>query len=257
MSTNGETSGNGGSGADLHTLTGAYAADALDPSERDEFELHLRECAECRQEVDELRATTARLAGASYEMPSPALRGRVLDEVGRTRQAPPQVDPRFGRAAAEAGSQPAVPWWRQPASIAAAFFLVAALGLGALAGVQWQRADEAQQRADRIAAVATDPNRVENNAPATTGGSGTVVAANDLAVFRTDDLPELPANRAYQLWLINDDGATSVGVLGRGGQLEMVMDDVSGATSVGLTVEPSGGSTQPTGDLVLQLPLES
>jgi anti-sigma-K factor RskA len=244
------------SGAELHTLTGAYAADALDPAERDEFELHLQECAECRQEVAELRATTSRLAGASYELPTAALRGRVLDEVGRTRQAPPLVDPRFGRSR-DASTPPAVPWWQQPTSIAAAFFLVAALGLGALAGVQWQRADDAQQRADRIAAMATDPDRVENNAPATTGGSGTVVAADDLAVFRTADLPELPADKAYQLWLINDDGATSVGVLGRGGQLEKVMDDVSGATSVGLTVEPSGGSAQPTGDLVLQLPLES
>ena len=55
----------------------------------------------------------------------------------------------------------------------------------------------------------------------------------------------------------DDDGATSVGVLGRGGQLEMVMDDVSGADSVGLTVEPASGSEQPTGELVLQLPLDS
>ena len=79
-------------GADLHTLTGAYAADALDPVERDEFERHLQECADCRQEVAELRATTARLAGASYEMPAAELRGRVLDEVSRTRQEAPAVD---------------------------------------------------------------------------------------------------------------------------------------------------------------------
>lgn len=240
--------------ADLHTLTGAYAADALDAAERDEFELHLQQCPDCRQEVAELRATTARLAGASYEMPSPALRQRVLDEASRTRQAPPDVDRRSGHADQPA---PGLAWWRQPASMAAAFFLVAALGLGALAGVQWQRADDAQQRADRIAAIVTDPDRVENNAPATTSGSGTVVAADDLAVFRTADLPELPADQAYQLWLIDDQGATSVGVLGRGGELESVMDDVSGATALGLTVEPAGGSDQPTGELVLQLPLDS
>jgi anti-sigma-K factor RskA len=175
----------------------------------------------------------------------------VLDEVSRTRQTPPAVDRELGRG------EPSLSWWRQPASLAAVFFLVAALGLGVLAGVQWQRADEAQQRADRIAAVATDPDRVENSAPATSGGSGTVVTADDLAVFRTDDLPELPADQAYQLWMIDEDGATSAGVLGRGGQLASVMDDVSGATSVGLTVEPSGGSKQPTGELVLQLPLDS
>lgn len=240
-------------GADLHTLTGAYAADALDEVERDEFEQHLQECVDCRQEVSELRATAARLAAASYEMPTAELRGRVLDEVSRTRQEPPVVDRRFSRTDEPASR----PLWQQPASLAAAFFLVAALGLGALAGVQWQRADRAEQRADRIAAVATDPDRVETSAAAATGGSGTVIAADDLAVFRTDGLPELPADRAYQLWLINDDGATSAGVLGRGGALEKVMDDVSGADSVGLTVEPASGSEQPTGDLVLQLSLES
>jgi hypothetical protein len=238
--------------ADLHTLTGAYAADALDPAERDEFELHLQECADCRQEVAELRATAARLAGASFEMPAAGLRDRVLGEVARTRQQPPRLDQRLDRPA-----EPQRSWWTQPASLAAAFFLVAALGLGALAGVQWQRADRAEQRAERIAAVATDPNRVETSADAATGGSGTVIAADDVAVFRTDGLPELPAGRAYQLWLINDEGATSVGVLGRGGNLEKVMDDVSGADSVGLTVEPASGSEQPTGDLVLQLSLES
>jgi anti-sigma-K factor RskA len=238
--------------ADLHTLTGAYAADALDPAERDEFELHLQECADCRQEVAELRATAARLAGASFEMPAAALRDRVLGEVARTRQQPPRLDRRLDRPA-----EPQRSWWTQPASLAAAFFLVAALGLGALAGVQWQRADRAEQRADRIAAVATDPDRVETSADAPTGGSGTVIAADGLAVFRTAGLPELPAERAYQLWLINDEGATSVGVLGRGGDLEKVMDDVSGADSVGLTVEPASGSEQPTGDLVLQLSLES
>ena len=237
--------------ADLHTLTGAYAADALDPAERDEFELHLQECADCRQEVAELRATAARLAGASFEMPAAALRDRVLSEVGRTRQEPPRLDRRIGQP------EPQRSWWAQPASLAAAFFLVAALGLGALAGVQWQRADRAEQRADRIAAVATDPDRVETSADAAAGGSGTVIAADDVAVFRTEGLPELPADRAYQLWLINDEGATSVGVLGRGGDLEEVMDDVSGADSVGLTVEPASGSEQPTGDLVLQLSLES
>ena len=57
---------------ELHTLTGAYAANALDAEERDRFALHLAACADCRQEVAELRATTARLAGAVFEQPPAA-----------------------------------------------------------------------------------------------------------------------------------------------------------------------------------------
>lgn len=233
---------------DLHTLTGAYAADALDTIERAQFEHHLQECPACRQEVAELRATTARLAAGTYEAPPAGLRDRVLAEVARTRQVAPRTDqPRVGSPR----------WWTSPAAMAAAFFLVAALGLGVLAGVQFQRADRAEQRADRIAAAVTDPERVEANAAATTGGSGMVVAADDLVVFRTDGLPELPADQAYQLWLISGDEATSAGVLGREGDLEAVVDGIGDAESVGLTVEPEAGSKQPTGDLVLQLSLSA
>jgi anti-sigma-K factor RskA len=235
---------------ELHTLTGAYAADALDAEERDRFELHLAACADCRQEVAELRATAARLAGAAFEQPPAALRARVLDEVSRTRQQPPLADdavlPLTRRR-----------WWTQPASIAAALLLVVSAGLGALAWQQDRRADEAEARAAQIAAVVADPDRVESSAPATTEGSGTVVAAEDLAVFRTDGLPELPSDQAYQLWLISDQGATSAGVLGRDGSLEKVVEDVGDAEALGLTVEPSGGSDAPTGDLVLQLSLQS
>lgn len=238
--------------ADLHTLTGAYAADALEPVEREEFEQHLQECADCRQEVAELRATTARLAGASFETPSPTLRARVLDEISRTRQVPPTLGPRAGE-----GGRTSRPWWQQPASLAAALLLVVSLGLGALAGVQWQRADKAEQRADVLASVLTDPDRVENDAPGVNGGSGTVVAADNVAVFRTRGLPELPAGQGYQLWVIDEDGPRSAGMLGRGGQQEMVMDGISDADSLGVTIEPAAGSDQPTGELVMLLPLAS
>jgi anti-sigma-K factor RskA len=243
---------------ELHTLTGAYATDALEPEERDRFERHLAECADCRQEVAELRATTARLATAAYEPPPPALRARVLDEVGRTRQQPPLTnDTDAADAAATDVPLTRRRWWTQPASAAAALLLVVSAGLGALAWQQDQRADEAEARAEQIAAVVTDPDRVESNAPATTEGSGTVVAAQDLAVFRTEGLPKLPSDQDYQLWLISDEGATSAGVLGRDGDLEKVVEDVGDADALGLTVEPSGGSEAPTGDLVLQLALQS
>ena len=41
--------------SDIHALSGAYAIDALDDIERAQFERHLAECAECRDEVDSLR----------------------------------------------------------------------------------------------------------------------------------------------------------------------------------------------------------
>jgi anti-sigma factor RsiW len=232
---------------DVHTLTGAYAADALEPDERERFEEHLRDCAACRREVAELTETTARL-GAAAAAPAPAeLRARVLEEVSRTRQlsplAPtPRTRPRGAR-----------PWYQQPASLAAGFLLVLSVGLATFAVGQADRADQAEQRAERIAAVVADPDRVERTVPLTTGGTGTVVTADGVAVFGARDVPMLPEGRTYQLWVLRDGSARSAGTLGRGGELDALVEDMAPRDSIALTVEPAGGSTAPTGEIVLRV----
>lgn len=233
----------------LHSLTGVYAADALDPGERAEFEAHLAECAACREEVTGLVATTARLAAAVSASPPPGLKARVLAEAAETRQLPPLLE--VTRLAERRPRR----WYTQPASVAAALLLVVSAGLGAYALDERSRAERAEQRADRITAIATDPDRVEVTVPASTGGTGTVVAADGGAVFRASDLRELPAGQEYQLWRIRGDEPQSVGVLGRGGAVAALVTGIAPTDSLGLTVEPEGGSEAPTGELVLQLPL--
>ncbi len=236
---------------DIHTLTGAYAADALDGVERDEFEAHLRVCRACRDEVAELAATTARLAEAVAQPAPPALRDRVLAETARTRQLSPRVADATEVADLDAARSRR--WWRQPATAAAAVLAVVAIGLGAVAVAQGDRADRAEERAARIAAVATDPDRVERTVEADSGGSATVVAADGTALFRTADLRVLPSDRVYQLWLVSGDDVQSAGVLGRGGQLAAIVEDVSATDALAVTVEPSGGSEEPTGEVVLRI----
>jgi anti-sigma factor RsiW len=107
---------------DIHTLTGAYAADALSDDERRSFEAHLDECDACAQEVAELQATAAMLGAASFEPPPPSLRDAVLAEIDQVRQEPPAVPSADERPAAR--SRPAVrppgrcdggpPTWRCP-----------------------------------------------------------------------------------------------------------------------------------------------
>ena len=79
------------------------------------------------------------------------------------------------------------------------------------------------------------------------GGRGTVIAAQGAAILRTTKLPELPEDRVYQLWVIRSTGPESAGLLGRGGELEALIEDMQGALGVGVTVEPAGGSSEPTG----------
>ena len=229
---------------DLHTLTGAYAADALDPVDRDVFERHLETCDSCRAEVRELQATTARLAVGVSAMPPAALRDRVLAEVGRTRQLSPpgdvvRLDQRRNR-----------PWYRQPATAAAAVLLVVAIGLGGLAVQENRQKADAERLAERIAAVAVDPQRTVHTVPVAHGGSGTVVAADGIALFHGSDLPRLPDGQAYQLWRMSGQESQSAGVLGRGGELTGVVTDLGPGDAVGVSVEPEGGSSHPTSDPV-------
>jgi anti-sigma factor RsiW len=79
--------------AEMHTLTGAFAVNALSEHERAQFPRHLAECESCSQEVRELRATAARLGAAVAEDPPAGLKQRVLAEIHVTRQQPPNVVP--------------------------------------------------------------------------------------------------------------------------------------------------------------------
>lgn len=231
----------------MHSLTGVYALDALDDAERASFEEHLSRCAACRAEVEELTATASLLAGGASAPAPLGLRAAVLEAVGQVSQLPAMpavvgLDERRARR-----------WYQQPASVAAALLLVVSVGLGAVAVDANGRADRAEQRASRVAAVATDPTRVERNVPVSSGGYGTVVTAEGSSLFRTTDITRLPADRVYQLWILRGDSAESVGVLGRGGELEAFVEGVRPADALGLTVEPAAGSTSPTGSLVLRV----
>ena len=55
----------------------------------------------------------------------------------------------------------------------------------------------------------------------------------------TDTLPDLAADRSYQLWAINDNGVISAGIFGTGGVAPFVVDgDLAG---LAITEEVSGG----------------
>jgi anti-sigma-K factor RskA len=235
---------------DVHTLTGAYATDALPEAERRAFEEHLGDCPSCRQEVAGLVATAARLGVAAAAPAPPAMRERVLSQISTVRQVSPVVA-RLEDVRAD------IPWFRQPLAVAASFLLVLTIGLGVFAATERQRANDAEQTAARITAVVMDPDRREATQPVSSGGSGTVVMADDRAVFHAAGLPELPSDRAYQLWRIDKAGAHSLGVLGRGGDrsLQQFVEHVDSADKLGLTVEPSAGSKAPTTTPVLILPM--
>ncbi|MGP5071298.1 anti-sigma factor [Arthrobacter rhombi] len=84
----------------------------------------------------------------------------------------------------------------------------------------------------------------------------TYSASAGLAALTAEGLPKLPQDQGYELWLIGDDGAAPMGMLdfANGSTDTALMEGgLSSATHVGITVEPAGGSPQPTTEpIVLQ-----
>lgn len=242
--------------ADIHTLTGAYAMDALSDTERVMFEQHMAACAPCAAEVAELQDTAVRLGMAVAVRPPAALKGQVLAAAHRTRQLPPTPP-----VVAFAASPTVKPRWQLGAAgIAAAACFVAAAVLGVqLASVNRQldegnrQVAQAQQQLDAVMSVLSAPDA---NVTSATVGDSTATAivshSRGKIAFMARGMPQLPDDRSYQLWLIGPSGMQSVGVLARGADPAPVVGELSTAhTGLGVTVEPRGGSAQPTGDPVM------
>jgi len=229
---------------DLHLLTGAYALDALDDVERKGFERHLRDCPSCALEVMDFKEATAYLADRVSLAPPAELRARVLTQISRTRQVSPP-----GRI-----SLPRPSLRRTLATAVAAVVVAASAGLGGVAWQAHQSAQTAQVEAARLARVMTDPSRIEVVGAPTVGGTATVVAAGGSAVFATNRLPAPPNGKQYQVWLIDDQGTRSAGMLKlKDGTSQALVSGVTPGSSVAISVEPEGGSTQPTTTPVLAL----
>ncbi|MEW2164699.1 anti-sigma factor [Streptomyces sp. NPDC007084] len=239
---------------DLHTLTGAYALHALADDERELFERHAEACESCSQEVRELTEAAARLGMAVTEKPAPALKENVLRSITTVRQEAP-------RTVAVPAPRRAAGRVRRPARWALAACLAAAAGLGGTAVWQHDRAEDARQQArqaerrtDEVAAVLAAPDAASRTAKLAGGARGTVVVSKsrDQAVFVAAGMAKPPAGKVYQLWF-NDAGTMrSAGLMDPSRTTEAVLlkGAVDKASGMGITVEPAGGSAEPTSDPV-------
>lgn len=234
--------------AELHTLTGAYAAHALPESERSAFEEHLASCAACAQEVAEFSATVARLGVAESVTPPPELKARVLAQVASVRQLAPMVEEEDRPVATRSRRGRAL------TRVALAASVLLATAAGTLAVQQHQDAQQARsetaavrQQSASVSTLLTAPDARTATASAS-GGVGTVVwsQSRGQAAFLAGNLPKLASDRVYQLWY-NDGGTMRpAGLLPASTGALLLSGRIDGASGVGVTVEPSGGSAHPT-----------
>jgi len=242
---------------ELHLLTGSYALDALTDAERAEFEKHLGQCPACAEEVRGLRETASRLAMATAVTPPPGMRLRVLAAAPLTRQLPPPgrgSRPRPGglrrRSLSRAGLTAGI------LALAAAVVFLLVVTLSTNSQLQQARQDNAA-----IAAVLAAPDARIESLPAHAGGTVTAVLSlrQEEAVVTTSALPALPGTRVYQLWVMTSAGAAkSAGLLtvtSAGSTAPVLADGVRPGDRLGITVEPAGGTAQPTATPVVVMPV--
>lgn len=266
--------------ADLHHLSGAYAVDALDDTERAAFEEHLRGCADCRAEVAELTAAGHSLAALTEATPPPSLRASVLSGISQVRPLPPlpedaaapvpdvaapsasgPVTPEADAGAPDGGGPDAVVVPLRRRSRASTWLAGAAaaavIAVGGLAWSPWSDDSGTLSPVDQVV-TAADAVRVSSSK----GELNAEVAYSrqlGRAAITVAGLPPAPEGKTYQLWFVGSDGvARSAGLLtpdaDRRGSM-VLEGDPSAAAAVGMTVEPAGGSTAPTSDPLVVLAL--
>lgn len=235
------------------------ALEALDGEERAVLDQHLEDCSACRLELEQLRGDMALLA-LSTAGPKPPARAkeRLMTAIARER-----------RAAPEAGR---VPWWAVLgwAATVAAIIMIALLWqqnrtlehlVADLSGkMQQQQADLASKNA--IIATLTKPDAVVTVVTANTKpqpqGKAYYVRDQARLVFIANNLPQLPPQKAYELWLIPANGKAPIpaGVFrpdarGSATVINPPLPNGVEPKAFAMTIEPEQGSSTPTPPIVM------
>jgi anti-sigma-K factor RskA len=247
---------------ELNVLAGAYALDALDDDERELFEQHLRSCAECSQEVHGLRQTAVELSHLNEVAPPPQLRAAVLGAVAQSRPLPPLIDSSRGDSGFASNVRPLrrsrsqVLWQGVAAACALIAIVVSAWGYS-----QHRQAQRAVGARSSVVQSLLDAPDVRAVTTAMKQGQGTLIYSRSehRLVLIGRGMPVLPADQTYQLWMMTKTGAPISGGVFRpdqAGNVEVpASGDLDGVDRMGVSVEPAGGSAQPTASTVQVLQL--
>ena len=233
----------------LLDLAVPYALHALPDNERDELEsrlahVDLHEADAFYDEVRAVRETMAMVSSADAAEPPADLRQRLLSEVAGDNV---RTLPTAGR---ESGRR------RSTTLLTAAAAVV--IGLGAVGVGLSLRPQPAQPSTAQQVFAAPDVHTISGDIPG--GGTATVVFSRDknAGVLVRNNVPKPKPGTVYQMWLVSDKGETSAGTMDDKAvapSTTAVLADLGDSKALKFTVEPGNGSTQPTGQVVAELPL--
>jgi len=238
-----------------------YLLEQSEDARRRTFAAHLKDCAECKAELAELRET---LFSLPLDLPLTEPPSYLREAVMRQTAGPRLVSQASLR-------QPGWRIWAIAASV-----LVAALGLVALR--QWQTKEDMTRQigllqeenrrlresnsslSDRVDLLTRPDTRFLRMAGLEnfrgTSGSAFLQPADRMAIAFIHNLPSVPQQQDFQMWVIqNGRPPFPSQVFKPSGQTTeisfSVPVEVSQVAVLAVTIEPAGGSPQPTGPMVL------
>jgi len=240
-------------------LKEAYVLGALPEEERLSFEDYLAAHPERQVEIDELGAVAGLLAFSPQEQqPSPELRSRVMEVAEPRRVGSRSTLARIGDFLSV-----------RSLALGAAVLLV--IGLLSWNLVLQGQADDLQGRVQHAQGQvqelqaqvedARDKQQIQQSRTIELKGSWAdqgataevVLIHKSQIILVARNLPAVPEDRTCQIWVISDDVPKPSGLFQPDGNMTAtpITNSIANADVIAVTVEPAGGSEEPTRDPVL------
>lgn len=236
-------------------LLALYALGGLEADELTAVNAHLEICPRCQAEADRQQSLVATVAASvPARTPDPQLRAAVLSRIGAAPLARPAAQPR--RAKAPAPSRARVPRLAWPGWLPAGLtvLMVGLIGWNVYLTSQvmtlQHRVQYNQNALALIAGADTAhfPLRGQGTFAAAGGNVYVDQQTRDI-VLVVQKLQPLASDQTYQAWLISDQGPTNAGlfrVSENGWGMAWLDVPYEQGSTIGVSVEPRGGSPQPT-----------
>jgi len=253
------------SNEELDSLIDSYALGALEPAEMEQVESYIAQSNHARALYEQSQRVVTALAWTPTQVnPPTGAYSRLMQRVGV--ETPPLVvravsgKPTFWHQI-QALFTPQGRW----VGALTLLLLVGVLGLGSWNLVLRQQASgtttSVNQYQELTALLAYPTTRLvalrsANNSIPNAGTQVVINVERDEGFVIAAGLAPLPDHQTYQLWLISDGKPVSMSVFdvdsqGKSTRLIRGLPTPGTANSLGITVEPSGGSTQPTSPPIL------
>ena len=244
-----------------------YALGVLPAAEAAKVRAHIASCRRCAEEYAGLKSAaalvglSAETAGNAENCPSTLLKPRIMATVRATKTAAPM------RAPAPAARMPAWPAYLVAAACVVIAIVSSMWNVALVGQLRQSQQDVAlvSQRSDALARALEDQRTtlsdlMGSDAKRYTASNGEVVMRGNRAYIAMHDLPQPPRGKVYQAWML-PKGATKMVPSStfmpdaHGVAIVTLPPDTHAMTAVAVSVEPDGGSKQPTSKPVLLVTL--